>query len=83
MKPFNANESEMLTEGQEYDVGQNDGKIFNRVIFKGTKNFYGKNMMCFEDGNGSQITVNVSYNSFTIEENGQFPMPEDLITDKE
>jgi|TARA_Y100000034_G_C6885409_1_gene406474 hypothetical protein len=79
MKPFNTNADEILTEGQEYDIGQNDGKIFSRVIFKGTKNFCGKNMMCFEDQNGSQITVNVSYNSFTIEENGQFPMPEDLI----
>ena len=38
----------------------------------------GKNMMCFETEDKSELTINVSYNSFTIEETGQFPMPEDL-----
>ena len=79
MKSFNTQNTEILIEGQEYTVGQNDGKIFSRVIFKGTKNFCGKNMMCFETENKSELTINVSYNSFTIEESGQFPMPEDLI----
>tara|TARA_R110002110_G_scaffold198925_1_gene409578 strand:+ start:90 stop:344 length:255 start_codon:yes stop_codon:yes gene_type:complete len=69
----------LLTEGVEYSVGTSDGKIFNRVVYKGTKSFGGKNMMCFETDKGSQLSINPSYNSFTIEENGQFPMPEDLI----
>ena len=78
MKSYNSQEAEILTEGQEYTIGQNDGKIFSRVIFKGTKNFCGKNMMCCETEDKSELTINVSYNSFTIEETGQFPMPEDL-----
>jgi len=72
------NEGSMLTEGVEYSVGTNDGKVFNRVVFKGLKNFGGKNMMCFETENKSQVTINPSYNSFTIEDNGQWPTPEDL-----
>tara|TARA_R110002020_G_scaffold256273_2_gene469928 strand:- start:23784 stop:24035 length:252 start_codon:yes stop_codon:yes gene_type:complete len=80
MKSYNTETTEILTEGQEYTIGQNDGKIFSKVIFKGTKNFCGKNMMCFETENKSELTINVSYNSFTIEESGQFPMPEDFVT---
>ena len=68
----------LLVKGVEYSVGTSDGKIFNRVIYKGTKSFGGKNMMCFETNNGSQLSINPSYNSFTIEEDGQFPMPKDL-----
>tara|TARA_R100000458_G_scaffold41952_1_gene39751 strand:- start:193 stop:444 length:252 start_codon:yes stop_codon:yes gene_type:complete len=68
----------LLVKGVEYSVGTSDGKIFNRVIYKGTKSFGGKNMMCFETNNGSQLSINPSYNSFTIEEDGQFPTPEDL-----
>ena len=79
MKQFESLDEGLLTEGIEYSIGTNDGKIFNRVIYKGTKSFAGKNMMCFETENGSQLSVNPSYHSFTIEENGQFPMPEDLI----
>jgi hypothetical protein len=77
MKPIH-NEETMLIEGIEYSVGTNDGKVFNRIVFKGLKNFGGKNMMCFETENKAQITINPSYNSFTIEEIGQFPSPEDL-----
>ena len=69
----------LLIKGVEYSIGISDGKIFNRVIYKGTKSFGGKNMMCFETDRGSQLSINPSYNSFTIEENGQFLMPEDLI----
>ena len=68
----------LLVKRVEYSVGTSDGKIFNRVIYKGTKSFGGKNMMCFETNNGSQLSINPSYNSYTIEEDGQFPMPEDL-----
>tara|TARA_R100000234_G_C4979087_1_gene169891 strand:- start:54 stop:305 length:252 start_codon:yes stop_codon:yes gene_type:complete len=77
MNRFESNEK-LLVEGLEYSVGTSDGKVFNRIIYKGTKNFGGKNMMCFETENKNQVTINPSYNSFTIEENGQFPMPEDL-----
>ena len=68
----------LLIEGLEYTIGINDGTMFNRVVFKGTKLFNGKQMMCFETENKSKITVNPSYHSYTIEENSQFPMPEDL-----
>ena len=78
MKTFKSIDEDLLTEGVEYSVGTNDGKIFNRVTYKGTKNFSGKAMMCFETENGSQVSINPSYNSFTVEENGQFPTPEDL-----
>ena len=52
--------------------------MFKRVIYKGTKLFNGKPMMCFETENKSQVSVNPSYHSFTIEEQGQFPTPEDF-----
>jgi hypothetical protein len=78
MTNFKSINEELLTEGIEYSVGTNDGKIFSRVIYKGTKNFSGKTMMCFETQHGAQVSINPSYNSFTVEEHGQFPMPEDL-----
>ena len=68
----------MLEEGVEYSVGTNDGKVFNRVVYKGTKYFAGKHIMCFETENGCAVNVNPSYYSYTIEENGQFPTPEDF-----
>ena len=37
--------------------------------------------MCFETENKSQLSVNPSYHSFTLEEYTQFPTPEDLETD--
>ena len=75
------NQEAMLTEGIEYSVGTNDGKVFNNIVYKGIKNFGGKNMMCFETEENAQITINPSYNSFTIEETGQFPQEEDdLLT---
>ena len=42
--------------------------------------------MCFETEQGSQVSINPSYNSFTIEEDAQYPEPldfENLITNKE
>jgi len=68
----------ILEEGVEYSVGTNDGKVFNRIVYKGTRNFAGKNIMCFETEEGSQVSINPSYYSYTIEENGQFPTPEDF-----
>tara|TARA_R110000744_G_scaffold67314_3_gene137270 strand:- start:15596 stop:15877 length:282 start_codon:yes stop_codon:yes gene_type:complete len=80
-------EEELLVKGVEYAIGVNDGTIFNRVIYKGTKSFNGKPMMCFETERKSQLSINPSYHSFTLEEDSQFPMPEDLgettITNKE
>ena len=78
MNSFKSMDEGLLTEGVEYTVGTNDGKVFNRVVYKGTKSFGGKSMMCFETEQGSQVSVNPSYNSFTIEENSQYPQPEDF-----
>ena len=78
MNRFESMDGGLLVEGIEFSVGTSDGKIFYKIVYKGTKNFGGNNMMCFETENKSQVTINPSYNSFTIEENGQFPMPEDL-----
>lgn len=78
MKQFESMDEGLLTEGIEYSVGTNDGKVFNRVVYKGTKSFGGKSMMCFETEHGCQVSINPSYNSFIVEEDGQFPTPEDL-----
>lgn len=85
MKPFVGIDEGLLTEGLEYTVGINDGTVFNRVIYKGTKLFNGKPMMTFETDNKSQLSVNPSYHSFTLEESGQFPVPEnfEITTEKE
>ena len=45
----------------------NDGCTMKNVIFEGTKQFYGKTMMCFKTNSDNQITVNPSYFSFSIE----------------
>ena len=71
-------DNELLERGLSYSVGTNDGKVFERIVYKGTRNIMGKNIMCFETENKAQITINPSYNSFTIEETVQFPSPEDL-----
>ena len=42
MKQFESMDEGLLTEGIEYSVGTNDGKVFNRVVYKGTKSFGGK-----------------------------------------
>ena len=78
MKSFSSLDEGLLVEGLEYTVGINDGTCFKGVVYKGTKFFNGKPMMCFETVNKSQLSVNPSYHSFTIEEQGQFPQPEDF-----
>ena len=78
MKAFSSIDEGLLVEGLEYTVGINDGTCFKRVVYKGTKSFNGKPMMCFETVNKSQLSINPSYHSFTIEEQGQFPQPEDF-----
>jgi len=72
------NQEAMLTEGIEYTVGINDGRVFDRIVYKGMKNFGGKHMMCFETEENAQVRINPSYNSFIIEEIEQFPNSEEL-----
>tara|TARA_Y100000356_G_C11202428_1_gene258535 strand:- start:577 stop:804 length:228 start_codon:yes stop_codon:yes gene_type:complete len=57
----------LLTDGEIYDVGMNDGVTFKSVKFLGTKQYHGKAMMCFETTSKKSITINPSYNSFIIE----------------
>ena len=38
----------------------------------------GKNIMCFETENKESVSINPSYFSYSIEDNGHFPMPEDF-----
>ena len=58
----------LLELGIEYDVGINDGTILKKVRFVGTKQHYGKPIMCFKTENEETVTVNPSYNSFCIEQ---------------
>jgi len=60
-------EESVLAEGQEYTVGTNDGCQFRNVIYKGTKNYNGKQIMVFTTQNKQQLTINPSYHSFTLE----------------
>ena len=39
--------------------------------------------MCFETENKETISINPSYFSYTIEDSGSFPMPEDFNNNKE
>ena len=48
MKHFISIDEGVLSEGVEYSVGTSDGKIFNGLVYTGTKNFAGKSMMCFK-----------------------------------
>ena len=57
----------LMSEGTTYTVGMNDGCIINEVIFTGSKQFYGKTMMCFETNERRSITINPSYFSFSVE----------------
>tara|TARA_B100001142_G_scaffold319850_1_gene363906 strand:- start:600 stop:866 length:267 start_codon:yes stop_codon:yes gene_type:complete len=78
MTKFIQLDDDLMKKGNEYSVGTNDGKVFNRVIYKGTRYFAGKHIMCFETEEGSQVNINPSYYSFSVEEKGQYPMPEDF-----
>lgn len=73
----NINE-ELLQKGLSYTVGINDGKVFDRVVYKGTRNVMGKQIMCFETEHKETVTVNPSYFSYSIEDNGYFPKPKDF-----
>jgi len=73
----NINE-ELLERGLVYTVGTNDGKVFNRIVYKGTRNIMGKQIMCFETEHRESVSVNPSYFSYSIEDNGEYPKPEDF-----
>tara|TARA_Y100000034_G_C6869453_1_gene396696 strand:+ start:1417 stop:1692 length:276 start_codon:yes stop_codon:yes gene_type:complete len=79
MKNLNSfHNNDMLVEGIEYTVGINDGRSFGKIVFKGTTVYNGKAMMRFETKNGRGLTINPSYHSFTLEEEYNFPTPDDL-----
>ena len=74
---------ELLKQGMSYTVGTNDGKVFDRVVYKGTRNVLGKQIMCFETEHRESVNVNPSYFSYSIEDNGEYPQPEDFgLTNK-
>jgi hypothetical protein len=75
--------NELLERGLSYSVGTNDGKVFERIVYKGTRNIMGKNIMCFETENKETVSINPSYFSYTIEDSGHFPTPEDFNNNKE
>ena len=71
-------DNELLEKGLVYTVGTNDGKVFNRIVYKGTRNVMGKHIMCFETEHRESVSVNPSYFSYSIEDNGEYPQPEDF-----
>ena len=74
---------ELLKQGMSYTVGTNDGKVFDRVVYKGTRNVLDKQIMCFETEHRESVNVNPSYFSYSIEDNGEYPQPEDFgLTNK-
>ena len=71
-------DNELLEKGLVYTVGTNDGKVFNRIVYKGTRNVMGNQIMCFETEHRESVSVNPSYFSYSIEDNGEYPQPEDF-----
>ena len=67
----------ILEKGKCYSVGTNDGKEVRRVVYRGTKLLNGKPMMVFRTEDNSNLTVNPSFHTFTLEEL-PLPQPEDL-----
>ena len=67
----------ILEKGKCYSVGTNDGKEFRRVVYRGTKLLNGKPMMIFRTEDNSNLTVNPSFHTFTLEEL-PLPQPADL-----
>jgi|TARA_Y100001951_G_C11155953_1_gene191965 putative NADPH-quinone reductase len=57
----------ILQSGIIYSVGTNDGKEFREIQYVGQKLMNGKPCMVFVTGEGSQLTVNPSYHTFTLE----------------
>jgi len=75
---MNSANEELLQQGISYSVGTNDGKVFDRVVYKGTRNVMGKQIMCFETQNKETLNINPSYFSYSLEDNGEYPQPEDF-----
>ena len=67
----------ILEKGKCYSIGTNDGKEFRRVVYRGTKLLNGKPMMVFRTEDNSNLTVNPSFHTYTLEEL-PLPQPEDL-----
>ena len=67
----------LLKKDRCYSIGTNDGKEFRRVVYKGTKLLNGKPMMIFKTEENTQLEVNPSFHTFTIEEL-PLPQPRDL-----
>jgi hypothetical protein len=67
MKTF---DGDVFIEGVQYTVGTNDGQAFRKVTFKGRSNNAGKQVLQFEIENNANLTINPSYMSWAVEENG-------------
>jgi|TARA_R100001480_G_scaffold15313_3_gene24258 hypothetical protein len=67
----------ILEKGKCYSIGTNDGKEFRRVVYRGTKLLNGKPMMVFRTEDNSNLTVNPSFHTYTLEEL-PLPQPADL-----
>lgn len=57
----------ILIENVEYNMGTNDGKEFDRAIFKGYKMHHGKKMMCFSTNKLKALILNPSYVCWYLE----------------
>ena len=67
----------ILEKGKCYSVGTNDGKEFRRVVYRGTKLLNGKPLMIFMTEENTQLEVNPSFHTYTLEEL-PLPQPADL-----
>ena len=59
----------ILNKEDKYIVGVNDGMVFKKVKYIGTKLFNGKKMLIFETKAKKQLTINPSFHTFTLQEN--------------
>jgi|APSaa5957512535_1039671.scaffolds.fasta_scaffold46626_2 hypothetical protein len=60
-----------------YIIGMNDSTSFQKVTYRGSKMFGGKNMMVFTTNEGDNLMINPSYLSFALEN------PSDINNKKE
>jgi len=68
MRPTNISYDEgILREGKRYTVGT-DGKEFRKVLYEGTRLLNGKPMMIFRTADETQLEINPSFHTFTLEE---------------
>ena len=64
-------DDETLIKGLEYHVGTNDGNVFKKVTYVGTKVINGKPIMCFVTDDNRQLSINPSYHTFMLETNSE------------